>query len=445
MLTVRRLVLLAAFVYTQFFWTRTLGVLPPGANWIDDVVALALGALALAQVPRPSGLSTAWAWLLAAFVGIGVVSAIANGVPWWRAALGLRGLLVYLGVYYGVVTSKLSREDVQRVFVVLLVLMALQPLVQLLQFSMGVTRFGLDFEMLADIAPGTLGPGLSNDLGLLYLPFIVGAFCMFLVRRSAFWVVVGAAFALGLVLCSARAALLMLPPCLALSAVLWWGWRSVLSPRSIVVAGLMLLLVGGIGNAYYRATTGSGLLTALSPARLVQEQVAYSPEAAGRLAFYPVTWAVLTTEAASPWIGLGPGNYGSGAGYVTNAPGLSLIRNVFGQFETNRETALNSQFLATLGEFGILGVAVFLMLLLSLARRTLLVLRAERDDVVRATLIAVFVGQVVFVLGGFVELAWETQPLSFTFWLVAGLVTQVAQARLRGSAENTLPANRELV
>jgi len=101
-------------------------------------------------------------------------------------------------------------------------------------------------------------------------------------------------------------------------------------------------------------------------------------------------------RGALPWIGLGPGNYGSGAGYITNAPGFSLIRDVFGQFETNRETALNSQFLATLGEFGILGILLFFVVILALAGRTWIVKQAEGDATTRAVLAAMLVGQLSF-------------------------------------------------
>jgi O-antigen ligase len=116
---------------------------------------------------------------------------------------------------------------------------------------------------------------------------------------------------------------------------------------------------------------------------------------------------------------------------------------VFGQFETNRETALNSQFLATLGETGIIGVSLFMLMILAVARRTLRVRQAETDEVQRAILAAVFVGQLVFLLGGVVEYAWETQPLSFTFWLGSALVTKLAQHQAQSAPEPVAGANPE--
>src|SRR5713226_1822280 len=112
MLSARGLILLSIFVYTQFFWTRTLGVLPQAMNWVDDVVVVALGALALLRMPPPAPLPKTWAWALGAFVLLGIVSAFANDVPWWRTVLGLRGLLIYLGLYYAVVVAPLEEHDI---------------------------------------------------------------------------------------------------------------------------------------------------------------------------------------------------------------------------------------------------------------------------------------------------------------------------------------------
>jgi len=435
MLTARRLILVSAFIYTQFFWTRTLGILPQATNWIDDVVVLLLGVLALTSVPQPVRLKHTWAWALAAFVALGVVSAFANDVPWRRAALGFRGVLVYVPLYYAVVAASLDEADVWRVVRALVVLMLLQVPVQIVEFGLGIRTNGLSFEALADVAPGTLGAGLSNALGFLYLPFICGSFALLLARRDRRWLIRGMLLTLGLILSSARAATLLLPVCLVLTAALVRGVAAAFSRRSLLALGAVLLISVGIADAYFRVVTGGTLLERMSPAQLMQGQLTYSPTSASRLAYYPVTWGVLTSVAASPWIGLGPGNYGSGAGYLTNSPGLNIIRDVFGQFETDRETALNSQFLASLGEFGILGIVLFFTVILALASRTVVVRRATSDPSSRAVLAAMLVGQLVFLVAAFAEYAWETQPLSYTFWLGSALVTKLAQARAQGSPD----------
>src|SRR2546423_6441690 len=110
MLSARGLTFLSVLVYTQFFLTRTLGILPQAVNWVDDVAVVMLGALALLRVPRPARLPRAWAWALAAFILLGIVSALANGVPWWRAALGARGPLLHVGLYYAVIVAPLERS-----------------------------------------------------------------------------------------------------------------------------------------------------------------------------------------------------------------------------------------------------------------------------------------------------------------------------------------------
>jgi len=429
MASARGLILLSILVYTQFFWTRTLGILPQAVNWVDDIVVVGFGALALLRVPAPSRLPRTWGWALSGFVVLGIVSAFANDVPWWRAALGFRGPLVYVPLYYAVVVAPLDETDVQRVMKALVALMLLQVPIQMVEFGLGAHENGLSFEVLGDVAPGTLGTGFSNALGFLYLPFICASLALLLVGRDRRWLIRGGLFLVGLILCSARAATFLLPACLLLTVALVRGFAAVFSRRGLLILGVFLVLAAGLADAYFRLVSGSTLFEKMSPAQLVRDQMTYSPTAASRLAYYPVTWGVLTSVAASPWIGLGPGNYGSGAGYITNAPGFNVIRDVFGQFETNRETALDSQFLATLGEFGIAGVSLFFVVILALARRTLMVREGTSDEMTRALLAAVLVGQLVFLIAAFAEYVWEDQPLSYTFWLSSALVTRLSQLR----------------
>jgi hypothetical protein len=419
--------LITVLTLTQFLWTRTLGLAPQPFNWIDDLLVLGIGGLALTRVPRPVPLSHAWAWALGAFALIALASALGNGVSAGRAILGMRGVVLYLPLYYAVVVASLDRDGVHAVLAVLLGLALLQLPVQMLQFLWGITRFGLDFAALGDIAVGTFGEGMANALGLFMVPFVALGVGLWLVGGGPKWLAAAAAFGVSLILSSGRAAALLAPVGIVAILGMTLGWRWLASPRQLVrlaaVAGVLVIA----GEVYYRSTSGAGLAQRLSPAVLLREQLTYSPESSSRLAYYPVTWEVLATEAFSPWIGLGPGNYASGAGYLTNAPGLNLIRDVFGQWETDRETALNSQLLTSLGEFGILGLATFYLMLTLLLRRTLIVHARESDLRLRVLLGAIAVGQGVFIVGTLVEPVWEDQVLALPFWLTAALVTKLGQ------------------
>ena len=437
-LSVHAVIGLATFALTQFFWSRTLGIVPQAINWFDDVVAVGLGVLALTRAPRPSWLSRAWSVPLTIFVVVALTGALANAVPLGRAVLGLRGVLIYLPVYYALVQSNLDRQHVKRILAAVFVIALAQLPLQFLEFALGVARVGFDFSILDDIAVGTFGPGMANAMGLFMIPFVCLGVGLWLTGRGRQWLVYSTVFAACLVLSSGRAAMMMLPVFLLWMAAQAVGWRRLASPRNLVALVTAGAVIVASADVYYRVTSGAGFLERLSPSVLLQEQVAYSPKAASRLAYYPITFQVLATEAASPWIGLGPGNYASGAGYLTNAPGLNLIRDVFGQWETGRETALNSQFLTSLGEFGIVGVLAFYAMIGLLVRRTLAVYRKEQDRLMRVALIAIAIAQMVFVVGTLVEPVWEDQVLAFPFWLGSALVTKLAESSSSSTAGNAI-------
>lgn len=435
-LSAHAVIILTAFALTQFFWSRTLGIVPQAVNWLDDVVAVGLGVLALTRTPRSLWLSRAWCVTLTIFVVVALTGAVANAVPLGRTLLGLRGVLIYLPVYYAVVQSNLDRQHIKRILGAVFVIALVQLPLQLLEFALGVARVGFDFSILDDVAVGTFGPGMANAMGLFMIPFVCLGVGLWLIGRGRRWLLCSTIFGACLVLSSGRAAMMMLPVFLVWMAALAVGWRRLASPKNLfalVTAGAVIV---ASADVYYRVTSGAGFLERLSPAVLLQEQVAYSPKAASRLAYYPITFQVLATEAASPWIGLGPGNYASGAGYLTNAPGLNLIRDVFGQWETGRETALNSQFLTSLGEFGILGVLAFYVMIGLLVRRTLTVYRCEQDPIMRIALIAIAIAQMVLIVGTLVEPVWEDQVLAFPFWLGSALVTKLAESSSRSNSDD---------
>src|SRR2546425_686206 len=186
-------------------------------DWSSVVCFPELDALSLC--PRQPRRSRTWGWALAAFVLLGIVSAFANDVPWWRAALGFRGVLVYVPLYYAVVVAPLDEADVWRIVRTLVALMLLQVPIQVVEFGLGAREMGISFD-LGDVAPGTFGTGFSNALGFLYLPFICASAAMLLARGDHGWWFRGGLLMLGLILCSARAATVLLPACLLLTAAL---------------------------------------------------------------------------------------------------------------------------------------------------------------------------------------------------------------------------------
>lgn len=419
----------ALLVPTQFFWTDDLNLLPSIVRYADDgLLGLLLVRLVLEAVRRGRPLRrTPWDIPLAAFLGIGVLSAVVNGVPLLNAVSGLRAPIQILLILYVVDNDPeaFDRDYLAWVWKLLLVLAALQIGTAVYQYPK--RGFG------ADSLTGTMGPAGANDLGVFLLaPLFYLLSLRFDARdRNPYRLLGIVLMILAPIFSGSRGAWFI---ALGAAALLWA--RRLASPRVLVVTGVVGTALAAFVGWMVVALGSASVETAIGPRGIVAALFLVS-SGGGNLAYFPVVWRVVLAEAPIPLLGLGPGMVSSSAAVHLDAPVYrNILYDYFGQTRFGLDGSVESQFLATCGETGPLGFAALAaMALLWLV----LAWRIHRDGSApphaRALGAAVFAAAIGSLILTPIRNVWETPHLAFSLWFPALLLlVEARRIGFRGPA-----------
>jgi hypothetical protein len=130
-------------------------------------------------------------------------------------------------------------------------------------------------------------------------------------------------------------------------------------------------------------------------------------------------------------VGFGPGSVGARS---RDAYGLYTLSAV-GVPPANQHFIVDVNWAFILGQTGMLGVFLFGWLVMRLHKHARAVRQGASDDFVR-TLSTAFMGLVwLMVIGAFFYNVWEIRPISFYFWLLAGLVVKLGRTAAETSAK----------
>jgi hypothetical protein len=401
---------LVLFVPTQFWWTDELGLLPGPMRFFDDVLFGLLAVRVLADRLRTgrSLIATRWDVPILIFLGVGLLSALVNEVPFANAVAGIRAPLLFALLFYIVVNAPelFDTRFLDWIWRVMLGFALVQVLTGIYQYPL--RSFG------ADSLTGTLGPGGANDLGVFLLPFL---FYLFSLRLEAVtrprWVLPAiVVLVVTTVLCGSRAAWFI-----SLGAMLLLWGRRFLRVRTLVIAAVagvaIYLFVSRImylqGSRSMEKSIGlSGIYAALF---LVSS-------GGGNFAYFPVVWRLVTSSAVVPALGLGPGMVSSSAAVHLQAPlYTNLLYDYFGQTMLGLDGEVESQLLATGSEFGLVGLAAGLAVIILWMVEAIRARRDASSAHERALATGVFVAALGALLLTPIRNAWEVPHIALSLWL----------------------------
>jgi hypothetical protein len=156
----------------------------------------------------------------------------------------------------------------------------------------------------------------------------------------------------------------------------------------------------------------------------------------GRYLYYPLTWNILAQNGpAAVLFGLGPGMYGSLAGFKCMTPMTQYLSNAFHQKEFGMDPFVSSEIIPVWGELGLVGLTAFFFLLIkafAMARRAYF---HTRDPLVRSLSCGLIAGAFLMIVGSYFNPVFEIQPVAYPFWLFAGLLIQAVRLAEEGAAE----------
>jgi hypothetical protein len=415
---------LVLFVPTQFWWIDELRVLPGPLRFFDDFLLGLLAVRVLAdrlRTGRPL-VTTRWDLPILILLGVGLLSALVNEVPLGNAVAGIRAPILLALLLYIVVNAPalFDTRYLDWIWRVMLGFALVQVLTATYQYPL--RSFG------ADALTGTLGPGGANDLGVFLLPFL---FYLLSLRFEAVtrprWVLPAiVVLVVTTVLCGSRAAWFI-----ALGTILLLWGRRFLRLRPLVIAAL-------VGAAVYLFVSG---IMYLQGVRSMEKTVGLPgiyaalflvASGGGNLAYYPVVWKLVTAHAAVPLLGLGPGMVSSTAAVHLKAPlYTNLLYDYFGQSLLGLDGEVESQIVATGGEFGLVGLAAGLAVVILWMMEAIRARRDASSAHERALATGVFAAALGALLLTPIRNAWEIPHIALSLWLPGTIL--YARRRNRGS------------
>lgn len=141
-----------------------------------------------------------------------------------------------------------------------------------------------------------------------------------------------------------------------------------------------------------------------------------------RYLYYPLTYKILKREGIENLLfGLGPGMYGSFAAFKYRVPYADYLSNVFRQQELGFDPYTSSQVIPIWGELGFVGLIVYFLLLFKISKFSL---RYKNSDnfLIRSLSLGLIAGSFLMIIGSFFHQVFETQVLSYPYWLLTALL-----------------------
>lgn len=407
------------WVPIQYLPTKAFQILPQNAVWVDEVVVVGLALAAFMRIafirtkykPTPVDLP------LLGFIIIGAISTLLNGVSPIVAIMGLRGVLQFPLLYYAILNFNFSDKALRLIIWTIIITALIQiptTLIQLVIFMSHPTT-GINDEMY-----GTFGPRNSNSLGwmLSFVAFILVGLIKYGERnfRNKYIAILFLTL-IPFILASSRASYFFLP-----GILLWIHRRQIFrsAKEATLYGGLTFVLICGI-FLYYNLSQEE--ISHISPYRIWKEQTEFQ-QSSGRLLFYPIAWDAYRRYAFNSLTGTGPGTFTSYTGQFFNTEPYQAVGYIFEQFELI-QSSVNSQLIATGGEFGPLGLIFYFLALIKLYQLAKKVEKSSTSDPFWKGVAVGLRGCLIFfsaatVIGN----VWETQQVAYYLWLIAAVLMQ---------------------
>ncbi len=378
-------------------------------------------------------------WLIA-FIAWAGISALANHVPSLTALLGLRQMLRFPLLGLAAVNLPIKKAFVKKLLWALFILLALESFVGLSQSIIGSSAdaFLIPSETRLYgsllLTPGTdqyweSGQRITATLGRydqlgMFLSFflLIGLGVLYELRNRIM------KRRLLIVLLLGLAALL-----LTYSRAAWFGFAigafliAVPLKRNRVILLATLIIVGVLVlYPFITSLSVNTLIDQPNTSLLNRFYEAFSYErwrseyyGLGRVYFIVTTFT--TVVPASPIFGFGPGQYGGGAvAALGNHTVYEQLGIPFGIYGTTGQ--IDNNWLSLLGETGIVGISLFLLIFLSLARFAYRSYREEKDRLLGGAALG-FLGALLaasFQAG--LGTHFEVRTLGIYLWLIPALL-----------------------
>lgn len=413
------LAILLLFFYStiQYFFTITYEILPPVFAQLDDGILLALLARAFVEfLSHPSNLLRVRPFLIAfvLFFLLSFVSLKWNGVDPQGGLLSIRHHNQYPLLYLILVTLNPPARVRKILFRLFFAIVIFQLPVMLFQFLTAGAELDFRSQNAPDLITGTMGTGAGNTIGyvlLFALAILIGRYAVKGQGNLIPLVILSPFLLIGMVLCGARMSYIILFMFLSLVALRYTFKR----PAVLLFSGLVISLLAGL--AYYYTNfvlTDSDTIFSLET-NLHSES---DPTNVGRLAYYPIAYEVLTTRAAHPFVGTGPGTFFS----LSARRFMPEIQESY-NYLAGVDRVVDSSIIATGTEYGFGGLALYYLMILLVFVHIRRVRLHHPDPYWAGTANGFYAAILVYLITPLIMNVWEFQTINTVFWSLAAMLT----------------------
>ena len=140
-----------------------------------------------------------------------------------------------------------------------------------------------------------------------------------------------------------------------------------------------------------------------------------------RMLWFPVTYDRLNSFAFDPLIGMGPGVYTSFAGFRTMSAPTESVYNIFNQIEYGYDPYVDSQLIPIWGEFGYIGLFLFLLLFVKLSISNYRYYKESEFPLTKTLSITASASSIYMLLGMYTNHVLETQTIMVTYILIVAM------------------------
>lgn len=378
-----------------------------------------------------------------AFACAATVSFLLGSVTFSQAAVAAQPLVRFIPlVFYAVIFARFSRDDTRLLVNLLLAAAAFEALIGFAQAALGApfgrflaptggqfgdTEVGAITQVIYD-GPYQIFGTLARyqTMGAFMGIFLVMSVAMFWNRPDRRWILAGFLFLLGvcLILSSSRG------PWLA--ALVGLLFLVTLRNKALGV-GAVVVVACGLGLFYVAfrdAVSFVGREEASSLERVLEifsrEYLLIAVDKAGRLyyasAFLADVWSL---DNLTFFFGFGPGSLGYTAMRIYDVYTLDALDVP----RTWQHFVVDVNWGYLFGQYGVVGVACFAWIVWRIFRSAYRVYRYSDDEFERRFAWGFLGVMALVVTAAFFYAALEVRPISFYFWLFAGLVVKMDMRR----------------
>lgn len=431
-------------VYSLDWLSRVLGILPTQARWLPEAVIFSTliyvllrrsgaGLIVLKKTPIDR--------YIIGLILVGLLSMVVNSAPLFTTLSGFRNLLRPLLLYYVMVNLKLDEKYLKRLMILFFVMELFQLPVIFYQYLI----YGG-----GDLASGTLGVSTGQMAVVLASIFMSLFFGLAIVKRSIVYTILGSSLFLPVLLSEGKAGFIIIPGMLAFlfgynflsnagskTRISLLKYVFILVPLLLIAYRLTLWLVPIV-------TPDSQLLLFLErPAAIFDNYEAPLSKTNGiplsRVGDIQFAWQLISQSPQQVLFGYGPGaasngiqGFGVGRLYATYATDPKYF---FGPKNIQFTYYAFTQVSAMLQEFGLAGLALYLLMLLKIFRRSMKFSKQLEVDPFWQGINLGFSGVFfVFVICSLYYRVWFWEAGAYVFWGLAAIL-HILETDMRAEKE----------